>query len=303
MPNTYTYSFTTALGRVSPLAGFMFIQGWSTANNRVPSINGSRYLVLSISGDSEQDVQLTTDRFTQLGVGHLRNESTLGTAGFSNLVYCGGSYGEHANERGPGVMVFRFNELNLAGDGSEEFPAWTENLSEAWAKLEGVCRDTKTNLNHRFNTGANQPISPVYSPRVFDNGNGLDGAAVTRPFLNSEIYNLITATVGPVNWVVESKDGPLVGRDITPRASSFGGFHLVTQGSFKKLGWWHYPRLSKMFVQTNATNAMDEVIALAYELVGPSGPLPRNLENCDKHNRSNVVAPEDPSVEVLYVKL
>lgn len=276
------YTFNTGAGAVAPLAGFLFMHGWQTNNQGVPAIAPAGYLFLAVSGDSDQPVSLTGNRFGALGIGTLTAVATGGKAIFGSLAYRGGSYGECPNERGPGVLVFEYTAPGLG--------QWRENIHGGWVGNDPLCGDGKTNLMHAFQAGT-VPVAPVFSPRFFDNATRVTAAAVSRPMLDSTLHSLLTANMAPTNWSILSQN-------ITPGTNNNGSFYLAAQGCFKKLGWWQFPRVSALLV---AANAQVAAVELALELAGTSGPMPRDLEHCDTHDRNNVVISPDPTVEVLYV--
>jgi hypothetical protein len=276
------YTFNTGAGAVAPLAGFLFMHGWQTNNQGVPGIAPSGFLFLALSGDSSQQVSLPNNRFGPLGDGTLTTAATQGTATFNTIAYRGGSYGEYVNERGPGVLVFEYQSLNLGN--------WRENIHGDWVGNEPICGDGKPNLRHAFQAGA-VPISPIFSPRWFDLAHKVSAAAVSRPLLNSTMHSLLTAPMAPANWSI-------LGTDVTPGVGKTGCFYLAAQGCFKKLGWWQFPRVGAMLVAPNVNVA---AVEFALELTGTSGPMSRDLEHCDVHDHNNVVISPDPPVEVLYI--
>jgi hypothetical protein len=245
-------------------------------------------LIVAISGDSSEEVSVVNGLAGGLGNGTLTNNANRASVTFAGLISVGGTYGEHANERGPGLLVFQYAGIDVA--------AWTEVLSQDWSSLTGRCRDGKPNLRHAFTPGAAPPITPIYAPRLYYAGAGAkDAAAISRPFLGRTVHDLLTNAQAPAAWSI-------LGSDITPAANASGCFYLVAQGPLKALGWWSFGRLSAILSNPGAGRT-GSICDLAYDLVGSEGPLPRNLENCDVHSGNNVVASNDPPVEVLYVKL
>lgn len=286
---SYEYKFESGQGEVFPLAGFLFVHKWVIDTNRlaIPVLGPDKfgYFFGVVSGTSDQSYGLTAGRFGNHGIGTLTSTERASRADFGKLSYVRGSYGQYANERGPGVLMFTFQSLELVG--------WVEPQHEAWVGDQEKTKNAATNLKNTFRHGAPEAVAePIYSPRFFDDGNGLHAASVTRGFLNSNLLDLTRAKAKPANW-------DILGESVTPRVG-MAGFHLVAQGCFKAAGWWHYPKIASLVGIGDDSPDLDKLSMFAYELVGPYGTLPRDLENCDRHQADNVIISDDPPVEVLY---